>query len=338
MKNLLQYFAKHSKLRKSKPSAFSLIELSVVITIVALITAATLSLNVSSANSNKVKITNERIKAIYDAMGMYLAKNAKLPCVAPINLAKTNSSYGIAGDCTTTPSSGSGYWISNTFSTIYYGMVPVQTLNLPVDTAEDGWGSKFAYVVLKGSTNASKFWNLGDSDNRVGGTRVGAYKKIGSTVSIITTDALFAIISYGPNKYGAWNARNTTQNSASSLTEETWNYVTGNIDNPAGKADFYSYDGSSIYPFITSYGGSTLDDIIFYKSRDEIIQDFKLFHLVYCLAALDTYFFPTSAYGEYQQPSSGTTCTSHAVGPLYPAKRCGLLGNWETYITWDCTT
>jgi prepilin-type N-terminal cleavage/methylation domain-containing protein len=324
---------------KKSYTAFSLIELSVVITIIALVASAALSLSVSDSNSEKIAITNQKIEKIYKAMGVYLAQNGKLPCVAPVNIVKTSSSYGVAGSCSSTPSSGSGYWQSNTYSNLYYGMIPVQTLGLPVDMAEDGFGSKFAYVILKGFTDATKFGSSDSTTTTDGSNRIRLHKKISSGTPIeVTSDAMFVIISYGPNKNGAWNAGSTTQNSASSLSEETWNYVTGNIDSPAGKADFSTYNTlSSLYPFTFSYNVNNFDDILFYKTRTEMVHDFKLYALLPCAAqTISSYAYPQASYGEII--ASTTSCASYAVGPRYPAKRCGAFGTWETHNVWDCTS
>ncbi len=338
------------KNQNKKIKAFSLIELSVVITIIALISAAALSLSVTDSGNEKVKITNQRIQDIYKAMGIHLAKKGYLPCPAPINKAKTDPSYGISGNCTTTPPAyGSGYWQSNTYSNLYYGMVPVQTLELPNITAEDGFGSKLAYAVLQGFTDPAKFGTSHSTTMTSSPNMIKIMRRIYTpsssfiieTNTTISNYAMFVIISYGANKFGAWNAATTTQNGASSLDVETWNYVTGNIDtSTAGKADFYTDNGSN-FPFIIGYNKSGFDDILFYKTRTEMVSDFKLYNLLPCSATLTqgSYTWTGSdniKYGELVE--SSTQCSPGLRNGVYaPVKRCGAFGDWEDYLVKDCS-
>jgi hypothetical protein len=167
----------------------------------------------------------------------------------------------------------------------------------------------------------------------------------------LTSDAMFVLISHGANKSGAWGQNSTTQNSLSSSNEEIWNSVTGNIDSPAdGKADFYNSNSnvSTPFPFVfSSTVDGVFDDIIFYKTRNEMISDFKLFGLIPCASNVTqsiTYGAPSNfswtgdlsiKYGEIV-PSGNACPGGFEGGPKYPGKKCGAFGNWESTVARPC--
>lgn len=356
-----------------KPTAFSLIELSIVIVIVAILLTGTLSFSVNNAANDKIKLTNERIKEIYKAMGIFLANSGRLPCPASMNAVdKTSSTYGVEGTCTGTPS-GTGIWQSSdttNYPNIYYGMVPVQTLGLPSTMGEDAFGTRFAYVVLTGFTSATTFGygyaSSATSHNYAkdatydytqtsyasySPTRLIIKEKPLATAQLITHDAMFAIISYGPNKSGGWNSASLTQNTVSTDADEMEN----DVDSSSG-----GFDGILIS---SSPNSDVFDDILFWKTRDQMTMEFDLLSLVACdisFANQITYsrFCPGTScalpsynsyssfawaantavhYGEISPASSGScSAASAARGASYPTKKCGPFGLWEAKFIDHC--
>lgn len=375
MKAIFYKNLKNQKAQRKK--AFSLVELSIVLLLFSIIISGMLLHKASDINLNKVKITKEKMAAIYKAMGIYLAKNGKLPCPARINL-KENASgtddenYGVAAPtCNEAPSTASGYWQSSHHDFVYSGMVPTTTLGLPIEYSYDGFGSKFSYNIINGFTvdgsfgldiastsdGGSGYYSTYSEDVSLGsGYRlfINDRKKdsSGSTVNTVLTDeAIFTIISHGANKSGAWNRNMTTQNTISSSDEEEFNSIVGSIDSPTtGKADFYDSSGSSgpEYPYVAfSNIDETFDDIVFYKTRDEMIYDFDLLNLIPCssnFAQSITYGSPATydwtgstniKYGELVK--SDDACPSgYQSGPTAPAIKCGAFGNWDSTVVEPC--
>ncbi len=344
-----------SKKPPSKLRAFSLIELSIVILIVSILLTGSLSFAINNATKDKIKITQDRIQEIYKAMGIYLAKNGKLPCPAPINVDKSTSTYGTAA--ATCTASGSGYWRSNTITNLYYGMIPTQTLNLPSSLAEDGFGNKFAYMTLTGFTDSTKFGygsksvatstNYADNTNATvtinsitSPNRIQIKEKPASSAQVITTDAMFAIVSYGPNKSGGWSATSTAQNTVSTDADEMEN----DVDSPDATPTF---DNVLI---ASSPNSDVFDDIVFWKTRDQMTLDFDLLNLVACDIDKSESLYGTTVnwnttatttntrYGEVVP--SVTACpsspTDYRKGALYPTKRCGAFGVWENDMIDHC--
>lgn len=353
-------------------SSFTLIELSVLILIISVFLAGTFTLLTNREEGRKVTATNEKIQTIYKSLGIFLSKNGYLPCPAAINLPITNINYGIAAEtCANPPAGGSGYFKSSFHDFVYYGMIPTTTLGLPSDFSVDGFGSKFSYAIINGFTKAEFFALDIASTNDGLGNFYSTYSKdvaLGSgyrfflndrkrnsagTVinTALTNDAMFVLISHGANKSGAWSQNATEPNSLSSSNEELWNSITGNIDSPAsGKADFYNSNAniSTPFPFVfSSTIDGVFDDILFYKSRNEMVRDFKLFSLLPCSRNITqsvTYGAPSNfswtgglniKYGEII--SSTNACPGgFQGGPKYPGKKCGAFGNWENAVARPC--
>lgn len=328
-------------LKKIFKRAFSLIELSIVIVIISILLSGVLSIATSTTNSAKIKTTNNNIDEIYKALKVYLLANNRLPCPAPITAIKASSttygeSAGIHGTC-----SASGIYTSTTETNIVYGMVPVKDLGLSIDMAEDGYGSKLAYIVDKRFTNDySSATNFG-SDN--GSVIIKIYEVTsaevgGSEVSQVNTEgAIFAIISYGANKSGAFGVNSATQNTASDDGKETFNYAVPEDDTTAIIGNiFYSRAGSS----------DVFDDMVFYKTRNMMVTESNALNIIPCPALAGTSSgvsydgtYMTWGEGKYGQVvTANSSCPSgYQETVAAPTKRCNAFGQWQSGVVDPCT-
>lgn len=331
----------YKKNRQKK--AFTLIELSIVIVIVSILITGALSVSVNAVNNAKTKITKERIAEIYKALGNYVLVNKKLPCPAPITDTKSGTAtYGTASNtllCTTT-----GVVQSFTSANLVRGMVPVKTLGLPLDMAEDGFGDKFEYVVDKNYTVAS---NATTPSNGAGdfGTSSTAniivYDKPGSAPIALTsfsgtavannnTAAVLVILSLGSNKSGAYGVDSTVRNARSVDSDEL-------VNTPSTTSE-----SSYVNGFYSSSGNSdSFDDVVFFKSRNALISDFNALFLIPCLATTSNETYGTMswpvAWYDQEKTAVSPKCSTlgYSVGPSYPVRRCGAFGVWDV-VTGPC--
>lgn len=333
--------------------AYSLLELAIVILIISLIATGALSMISIKYEKDKVKITRDKISVIYNALGAYLLKNQALPCPAPINLARTISvNYGkingIQGDC-----QASGVYLNEVGTqNLIYGTIPTQDLNLSADFTLDGYGNKFTYIVAQPLTNTdfSTFPNVGFGRSDATG-HITITQKISSISQEITQDASFLIISYGQNGSGAFIENSPTANSASSDSDEQSNYASS-YDNGANSATF---DKNFI---LASSDSDIFDDILFYKTRDQMAIDFNAFNLFYCmdsvvdngtetktyLGALEETFTWQRARFDYFVESDVSCPQDLNYEPPYdwrvknlkPIKKCGPFRKWHNEITVNC--
>jgi prepilin-type N-terminal cleavage/methylation domain-containing protein len=310
---------------KKFKKAFSLIELSIVIVIVSIMITGVLSVSVSSINNAKIKTTNDRMKEVYKAMGNFLLVNKRLPCPAAITKVKSvDSDYGaeVGGG---SGCSGEGVYQSATVSTLVYGMVPVRALGLANDMAEDGFESKFTYIVDKDMTNTFEATpTLGNATFSTGTytSILTINDKPGGGTQAITVDAIMALISHGANKSGAFNANSATQNTRSSNADELENDATTFDNAPTPKTAAFD-----IIIISSSADSDVFDDIVFFKRRNDFVQDFSSMFLIPCEGDTDTGSFTANTSDVYygQVVTSGSGCTSPAVR----SRKCEAYGSWS---------
>jgi prepilin-type N-terminal cleavage/methylation domain-containing protein len=303
---------------KKIKTAYSLIELSIVILIISILITGALSVSVSSINNAKIKVTNDRIKEIYNALGGYLLAYGKLPCPADITqLKSTSSSYGSAsgvdGTCT-----GTGVYLASGLQVVY-GMVPVKNLGLSSDMAEDGFETKIAYIVDKRLTSTTTF-----NQNFAQGTPTPAgYMTIRelrdpnppAVFFEFTVD--FALISYGANKAGGFGI-----NSSAQATRSTDTYEMENDLNVAGGNLFNEW-------LYSSTNTDLFDDIVFGKSRVNMINDFRAYNSIKCISPGGS--FPTGNYNYGQMLYASTACVN--VPSTRLTKRCDTYGQFFDVVS-----
>lgn len=203
-----------------KKTGFSLIELSVIIFVLSILVAGSLSILGGSSKINKKLITQERINRIYRAIGTYVSKNYHLPCPAPLSMTMSNSNYAFEGGdpiatSTARTCPGSGIYSSNNVSNITYGMVPVYSLGLSDEMSLDGYGNRLSYVVVDYLTSpnyndVSALLSEGFSYYKENAAQmIQIYNKKSS--KIIKDKVAFVIISHGENGYGAYGPNSTTK-------------------------------------------------------------------------------------------------------------------------------
>ncbi|MBU6339195.1 MAG: type II secretion system GspH family protein [Rickettsiales bacterium] len=332
--------------KKKSNTAFSLLELSIVILIIAVFISGIMYAAAGASNIAKAKVTTDRMKEIYRAIGGYLSTNGRMPCPAPITDIKGATTYGnsqtdgkgnASGNCyqANTTSRLSGVFVA---TNLLYGMVPVQDLRLSSDMAEDGFGSKFAYIVDQRfagfKENGSTTYNFDYAPD----TSVITIKEAidGSTTQTISSDAAFAIISYGANKSGAYSANSATQNARSSDSYEQENDLNAGV-----------FDSNLIS---VAKRDDIFDDIIFYKTKRDIMVDFSVYSLVTCKAGTDTSsvyvnatsntlaIWPSANYGQVVNSTNkcDTSDTNYNKVAVYPTKRCGAFGVWDSGAVQSC--
>jgi prepilin-type N-terminal cleavage/methylation domain-containing protein len=320
---------KMNKKRKFK-SAFSLVELSVVILIVSILMTGILTVSKSKIRNTNIQITQDKMAEIYKAIVRFVATHRRLPCPADITKASTASGFGsevgTAGTCGgtgTRTASSNNIAPNNQTAQLAYGMVPVNALGLSNDMAQDGFGSKFYYVVDALSTAATA--NVSDYNGfeATPSTPQGSYTyTMGSAARIYVYDnsstlstpsALFVLISNGPNKSGSYNFNAPSANTA-----------------PNGASDEYrNIYGSDGYTFINSSTNTSypFDDILLYKTKLQIVYDAGM-QFIICSGQQNagnagesnwnTTYWNNAFYGN--SPTAIVNCSS----PRY----CGLYGIW----------
>lgn len=323
-----------------KKTAFSLIELSVVILVISILAAGALSVSTVSLVNAKNKVTKERMEAIYKAIGTFVARNYRLPCPASLTIAKSSANYGTedgSGDCAT---QGDGIYTSTIQSNIVYGMVPVKALGLADDVAEDGFGTKIAYIVNAKFTEA-EYPTATDTDGfsfyeDTGSDMINIYQ-LPSTNNI--SNAVFVLLSHGANKYGGFNKYSTSQNSTlSAETYEGYNSLSSVTDNTSPTIDTASFgvipsNPTEVSITLTNSDSDDFDDIAFYKTRDQLLIDFDLGFLLPCTSSTTNWTSGFSNAFAGTVANRATDCASPNED-ITPTMLCGpLAASWVAKVS-----
>jgi prepilin-type N-terminal cleavage/methylation domain-containing protein len=319
-----------------RPKAFSLVELSIVILISSILIVGALSFSTSGVNNAKVKNTRDKLNALYSSLGNYLLTNKKLPCPASLKVIKSSSPatygsvVGVDGTCT-----GAGIYnnAGGTNPSLVYGMIPVKALGLSNDMAEDGFGNKIVYMVDARFT-VSDLASPPGFGLQTATNNITVEDNVGATLGVSTTTAIFALISYGINQYGAFGANSSVENTISSDSDEQ-NNINDNGNSVDVAVNFNNIIVSS------SLGSDIFDDIVLSKTRNQMVIDFNALNLIPCPAVTSggnlyivngtNITWPQSYYN--QIAVSTVACPAGYIGgSTYPTKRCEAFGSWGAVI------
>lgn len=220
-------------------SGFSLVELSVVVAILAVVAALGLEAAANFVNKTSSSVTRDRMVQIDQAIAQFFRIYGRLPCPAVRATAPTTTSYGqedcrySAGYVTAVNNSGGTDFVtggSDTGGGILFGALPFRTLNLPMSMSLDGFGSKIDYVVTKNLTVAGGSLTLkyrfgsftatpSLTDDGIAGIeiRTGVLEQPCSSAKcqLIANPATYEgaayiVISHGADRRGAVSVRGTT--------------------------------------------------------------------------------------------------------------------------------
>ena len=110
----------------------------------------------------------------------------------------------------------------------------------------------------------------------------------------ITANAILALISHGNNKNCAYPANSTSTNSTCPINDEAINSSN-------------KYSASMNNSIIYSSTNPNFDDIVLFKTKNQIASDFNAHHLVLCNASL------TPPYDNYKRTAGGDVRTASQI-------------------------
>jgi prepilin-type N-terminal cleavage/methylation domain-containing protein len=191
---------------------FSLLELSIVLTVIAIVVAGSLSVGGARISQDEVKNTYDEMLVIRDAIRVFTKVNSRMPCPASLSAIPGNANYGKElrnvgdTDCATAAADVT-YRLEDVNSSDWHfiGAVPVYTLGLSDEYLGDSWNGRYLYTV---------------DANLVTGTPMGG-APTGGTLNIIdsaggntSTSAAWALVSHSISNRGSYNTRSGIYNMA----------------------------------------------------------------------------------------------------------------------------
>ncbi|MCB2082354.1 MAG: hypothetical protein KDD76_06910, partial [Rickettsiales bacterium] len=135
-------------------AGYTILELAIVITIVALIITMTITVGIARIEMQRANTTDTRMTYLIKALKAYVDVYGHLPCPADGALATTDTNYGWGAGTGTGTCSASNLQDSGT---VVAGAIPVINLGIDPLVSVDGWGNKITYVVTEALTNPKTF-------------------------------------------------------------------------------------------------------------------------------------------------------------------------------------
>jgi type II secretory pathway pseudopilin PulG len=275
-----------------RSAGFSLLEMSIVITIMVTVAAATVSTGSSIIEISRKASTNTKLDVIESTLMAFRLANNRLPCPGDLTLTDipaNAATYGYeanntSGTCTG-GSPAANFSATNTQNanipagtTVAEGAVPVRTLNLPDEFQWDGWGRKFGYAIwtpyaAAATSTASYpgFLVYGPAQNCGGMTVENAGH------SSRTAATAYVLISYGPDGHGAYLKNGTQYLMGSDNADELTNcHCTSTAPNTATYTGTYVQEEPNQVSAADSL--NVFDDIVRYKDRWQMQNSYDTYN------------------------------------------------------------
>lgn len=240
--------------------AFTLVELSVVLMIISIVSGTLLSIGTKRSMNVRIEESEAKLKYIEDAVASYLMVHRSIPCPADATANQyIDAHFGVASfipgnphECIGTPPIGTGD------GSIAFGSVPTKTLNISDDYAFDAWGRRITYAMVQrcNANDINTHPNFNAAVNFTLNCGTGAPSNgfiINNASSNASSDkAVLVLLSHGRFGRGAWN-----------------NNGSGRIHSGSDNAEIENSNDNHV--FVQKHRDQNYEHIVRYKTRDALI-------------------------------------------------------------------
>lgn len=241
----------------SEVRGFTLVELSVVVVIVAMLLTLGLSAMNAQLLSASYAQTKSRQTIIKDALTAYLGANKRLPCPdIPNNTNGASDASQVTGQEDRIGGVASGKCSGA------IGVLPYATLGLSREVALDGWGNFMSYSLPTGGTpcpGTGVDWSLSACFGAAKSSPYSLFEGAVATPPPAASNLLAVVVSHGPNGFAAWGQQGSQSILPTNCLE--------------AQNAMVAVAGCSLQANVFFKGERPeADDVVAYLSRDEAIN------------------------------------------------------------------
>lgn len=228
-----------------KNLGFSLIEMSIVLAVLGLLTGGMLSISSSRKENTNVIGMDKQFDIIDEAVKGYITRYGYLPCPASLTAVENTTSFGTVTDCSAAAPAGTFEALSGT-DTIRIGALPVRSLMLPDKYGYDKWGIRLTYVVIKELAKTTATLDGYTTSRTDGVIKVTDYAGNQVTEADATAVNAYLIVSHSKDKRGGYSSNAQVMKPCSS-TKDVENcdndntFIDSEVNESETDANFY-YD------------------------------------------------------------------------------------------------
>lgn len=251
--------------RATSRLGFTLLELSVVLTILGILVSGGLVVGANMVKEQSIIGTRNDLDVINDAISKYVYVNKRLPCVAPITAALNSATFGVeitpggvSCDANTTTPAGT-FRVAYGAGQVRIGMLPTRTLGLPDRVASDKYGNRYLYAVTESNTSTTGFATAAND---------GVIRVQDLNGNPITTTASFVVVSPGENGLGAYKfATGAIPTACGGTGEDAENcnndgvFADGRYNDGSTAANYFDDTVSFTPKFVLQAGGTSTDGL-----------------------------------------------------------------------------
>lgn len=228
--------------KKTAVSGFTLIEISLVIVIIAILVGMAVFSTKARMDASKVFLTKQRMQTIMDTMDRFIEDYGFVPCPVNPTISRSDDNYGLgtclsndgSGVCQTSTDEDCNLAVVSTTGTshVKMGGVPFKVLGLDSQTAVDGWGNRFDYIVSEKHTSRTFFTHTTGDLPGWDETTPDSFSIMNKARDEIdqNNEVVYILISHGPNGYGGISDKTATASSTASAS--SFEVENSDLDDP----------------------------------------------------------------------------------------------------------
>ncbi|MCI5049347.1 MAG: type II secretion system GspH family protein [Rickettsiales bacterium] len=253
-------------MRTTKQAGFSLLELSFVLIVFGAIAGMTIVLGTKWLEQEKVNTTKDNITLIEAALDSYRKRNKRLPCPAPLAAVLGDADYGVEADNPGACTGGAIQSNATTSANVFFGAVPITTLGMSKSLMLDAWDRGLVYYVDIGLTVEDSLDPREAAYVAVDDGAIGDIQVQDETGADRTTQAVYAIVSFGENGHGAYLRSGNRFDGGDGISAEEIENCNCNDDAVTTGAAPFNNDNILVQKFLEA----DFDDIVKFKERYQL--------------------------------------------------------------------